>query len=109
MEKLFKTNGSFAKWVRDELWKRGLKLTTLGNQGNEWWIKYENEHSANVIGSFSFPKVELPKYDKKMDGKICECGYDYERHFDWGDEDRYTGCKYCGLECDGFREKKNYL
>jgi hypothetical protein len=68
------------------------------------------QHGANVpvMGSFSFQKVELPIYDSKNDGKICECGHEYERHFDWGDDDRYTGCKYCGLDCEGWREKKNY-
>jgi hypothetical protein len=39
------------------------------------------------------------------DGKICECGHTYYRHFDTYDGMAPVGCKYCG--CDEFKLKKD--
>lgn len=38
------------------------------------------------------------------DGRICECGHPYHRHFDSYDKMRSCGCKYCS--CYIFIEKK---
>jgi DNA-directed RNA polymerase subunit RPC12/RpoP len=38
-----------------------------------------------------------PDYDT---GAICECGHEYNRHFDWMENNDPIGCKYCG--CDYF-------
>lgn len=48
------------------------------------------------------------KYNPKYgDDRICECGHQYYRHFDWFGYKEMTavGCKYC--ECYIFKEKKN--
>lgn len=37
------------------------------------------------------------------DGRICECGHTYYRHFDSYEDMDACGCKYCG--CYEFKEK----
>lgn len=44
-------------------------------------------------------------YNPKFgDGKKCECGHDYYRHFDSYDDMYPIGCKYC--ECYTFKQIK---
>ena len=42
-------------------------------------------------------------YNQKNDGKMCECGHTYYRHFDPHENMSFTGCKYCG--CQEFVEQ----
>lgn len=42
-----------------------------------------------------------PKFGNE---RMCECGHTYERHFDWMEDNKFVGCKYCG--CDDFVERK---
>lgn len=37
------------------------------------------------------------------DGRVCECGHPYYRHFDTYENMHACGCKYC--ECITFKEK----
>jgi len=54
------------------------------------------------------PKGNDPSlvYDKEFgDGRDCECGHPYYRHFDTYEDMAPVGCKYCGWQCEGFRLK----
>jgi len=50
-------------------------------------------------GELEWIRVWNPHYDQEAE---CECGDDYERHFDWGD-DYHPHCKDC--MCGTFRPK----
>lgn len=42
-------------------------------------------------------------YDETFgDERVCQCGHPYHRHFDWMENYRPVGCKYC--DCDAFEE-----
>ena len=47
---------------------------------------------------------EIPAYDPKFgDGRMCECGHTYYRHFDTHEDMEPVGCKYCS--CGAFKEQ----
>ena len=57
------------------------------------------EITLEVIGVL---KEYNPEYG---DGRLCECGHTYYRHFDSYEGMAPVGCKYCG--CDEFKPKKD--
>lgn len=70
------------------------------------------EHEARLISSPDSPYLEyeykevIRKYNPNYgDNRMCICGHQYHRHFDFYDGIERTGCKYCG--CDNFVEKIN--
>jgi len=68
-------------------------------------LQLVNENSKNQPYIEVIEITKVYKYNPAFgDGRICECGHEYYRHFDTYEDMYPTSCKYCG--CSGFEEKK---
>lgn len=88
--------------VSDEQYDMGVyvnadkaELTPINREENKPYL----ETRVKVEGVM---KEYNPHYG---DGKICQCGHTYYRHFDSYENMLPVGCKYCG--CMEFRPKEN--
>lgn len=63
----------------------------------------EKTESSPYLEGFEIRKISL--YNPDYSGnRECECGHDYERHFDSYENMSAVGCKYC--RCHDFKPKK---
>jgi hypothetical protein len=83
---LSKENNPFIREKYSELRKK-----IISESNNEPYLK---EVSLNFLHKYN------PDYG---DGRTCECGHPYYRHFDSYENMEACGCKYCG--CYEFKEK----
>ena len=67
------------------------------------YLSYDEEkeryevREGNPYDGELIPEVVSSVYDPDYgDGKLCECGHTYHRHFDPYEDNAPVGCKYCG-------------
>ena len=92
-----------------------MRLVLISKSGARYEVDYAFDQLDHMHGETmlvarvrnAIQKATEREYDPAYGSeRLCTCGHIYYRHFDTYDHMRPVGCKYCGFQCTGFKEKQ---